>query len=175
MTVLDKVCTICGDSYIAKDKAYKSKYCSKKCKNKGARMRANPILKSEARKRRYLRIKNNPERYGQHLLNNNNSAKVVRAWLAEYKVQHGCIDCGYNKHFAALQIDHQGNKTANISDLRSSKERILEEIEAGQCVVRCAVCHAVKTWAEKNGIKYEPNMAYDQNVLDIFNQETILD
>lgn len=90
------------------------------------------------------------------------SRQVVRNWLAEYKTSKGCIDCGYNKHFAALQLDHEGVKTAAISDIRTTKERILAEIESGKCVVRCAICHAVKTWAEKNNIEYTPSMAYDK-------------
>ena len=141
---------------------YNSRYCSKKCKNKAGRLRLNPETKKQQRKRSYLRIKDNPKRYAKRLSDGRTSSQVVRKWLAEYKISMGCIDCGYNKHFSALQLDHEGEKTATISDLRSSKERILEEIVSGKCVVRCAVCHAVKTWAEKNKLVYEPSMAHDK-------------
>lgn len=152
-------CQNCGHDFTPKDKGYNAKYCSKKCRNKAAALRLPKAIKQSQRKRSYIRIKDNPERYATHLSQGRSSAKVVRSWLAEYKTERGCIDCGYNKHAAALQIDHNGPKTATISDLRSSKERIIAEIESGKCVVRCAVCHAVKTWAGKNGIKYEPSMA----------------
>lgn len=56
------VCKICNNEYMPLEKAYNSKYCSKKCKNKAARLRLNPENKKRAAKRRYLKIKNNPER-----------------------------------------------------------------------------------------------------------------
>lgn len=79
------------------------------------------------------------------------SKRRVREWLAAYKLERGCIDCGYMAHAAALQMDHEGEKTAEISVIRSSVKRLLAEIESGRCVVRCAICHSIKTWAEKNG------------------------
>lgn len=79
-----------------------------------------------------------------------NGARKVRAWLAAYKLARGCKDCGYNKFACALQLDHEGPKTAAISMLRTSTARILAEIKHGRCVVRCANCHAVKTWERKN-------------------------
>ena len=86
-------------------------------------------------------------------------------WLAEYKETIGCVDCGYAVHFSALQLDHQGKKTAEISNIRSSKERLLKEIKSGDCVVRCANCHSVRTWANKNGIEYIPGMAQNRNLI----------
>ena len=71
---------------------------------------------------------------------------TVREWLADYKLRHGCKDCGYRAHFAALQLDHEGPKRREIADARSSIRRLEEEIANGRCVVRCANCHAIKTW-----------------------------
>lgn len=66
----------------------------------------------------------------------------VRAFLAEYKVEKGCIDCGYNKHFAALEFDHVvGIKKSSVASLVSWRA-IMEEIS--KCVVRCANCHAIR-------------------------------
>lgn len=74
---------------------------------------------------------------------------AVRAWLADYKMSKGCADCGYAEHPAALQLDHEGEKSIEIADARTSVARLLREIESGQCVVRCANCHSVKTWERK--------------------------
>lgn len=159
--MVEKVCGVCESSFLPKEKAYRAKYCSTKCKNKAARLRLDPQIKSVAAKRRYSRVKTDTSRYSAHLFNGRKSAQAVRNWLIEYKVSRGCIDCGYNRHFSALQLDHTGKKTIEISMARSSIGRLLEEIESGKCVVRCAVCHSVKTWADKNGLVYQPSMAYE--------------
>jgi hypothetical protein len=78
-----------------KNKGYNAKYCSEKCKDKSYSQRCKPSYNKVSRKRSYLKIKNNPERYSAHLASCNKSAKVVRKWLAEYKVKRGCVDCGY--------------------------------------------------------------------------------
>lgn len=161
-----KICKICNKKFECKKFGHNAICCSDFCKSRN-RYNYNKeyvkLLSSEERrnqrKRSYVAIKNNPTRYAEHLVTSGNSAKTIRAWLAEYKTSRGCIDCGYNQHSAALQLDHMGPKTASISELRTSKERILKEITDGNCVVRCAVCHAVKTWAEKNKVPYEPSMA----------------
>ena len=63
------------------------------------------------------------------------------------KTAHGCIDCGYAAHAAALQFDHiENNKKANVSDLIRCDygwNTIKQEID--KCVIRCANCHAVIT------------------------------
>lgn len=86
-----------------------------------------------------------------HIESGRRSRGDTTKWLGKYKTDRGCIDCGYAAHFSALQLDHTGPKSAEISEIRTCKARILDEIEAGKCVVRCANCHSVKTWAEKNG------------------------
>jgi hypothetical protein len=66
------------------------------------------------------------------------------------KIERGCIDCGYKGHAAALHFDHVDptTKKAAVSKLRcGSIEAILSEIE--KCVVRCANCHAIKTWPKE--------------------------
>ncbi len=79
------------------------------------------------------------------------SRRKTRDWLAAYKMERGCRDCDWRHHFSGLQLDHEGEKTAEISSIRTSVKRLMAEIESGQCVVRCANCHSVKTWAAKNG------------------------
>lgn len=96
-----------------------------------ARMKADPVFRSAHRSRAI------------------EYQKVVRAWLAAYKLEHGCVDCGYKAHFSALQLDHEGAKSVEISKARTSIARLQAEIEAGQCKVRCANCHSIRTWERK--------------------------
>lgn len=147
VTLTPKICPVCNNDFVPKPRGYNAIYCSKKCKSRIHRPRS------------YTRIKQDPSRYSKHLASVNKSATKVREWLAEYKVNKGCIDCGYNKNAAALQLDHTLKKTIPISEARSSITRLINEIENGGCVVRCAVCHAVKTWAVKSGLEYRPEMA----------------
>jgi len=60
------------------------------------------------------------------------------------KLRRGCVDCGYNKHPAALDFDHvDGTKVFNISKVSRSQAAL--EIEMSKCVVRCANCHRIRT------------------------------
>lgn len=77
----------------------------------------------------------------------------VYAWLSEYKMSRGCVDCGYAKHPAALQLDHEGPKSRSIADSRSSIGGLEREIKNGKCVVRCANCHSIKTLERKLAMK----------------------
>jgi len=122
---------------------YNAVYCKPSCKSR-FKAAPNPILKKAGAKRSYQRIMLDPDR------------REVRR---------------YNANPCALQFDHEGPKTASISSIRSSQRRILTEIESGKCVLRCANCHAVKTWADKNGITYVPGMAQDEEIWNKFWQE----
>jgi hypothetical protein len=69
-----------------------------------------------------------------------------RAFVAQIKLERGCVDCGYKKHAVALDFDHLPGfeKTAAVSNLLScTRERILAEI--AKCEVVCANCHRVRT------------------------------
>lgn len=66
--------------------------------------------------------------------------------VVAYKLEAGCIDCGYREHPAALHFDHRPGevKVGNVAVLMNSALSVLwAEIE--KCDVRCANCHAVKT------------------------------
>ena len=78
-----------------------------------------------------------------------NKLNSIRAFIDKYKMQRGCIDCGYKKHPSALHFDHvKGVKEFNISGMRTfNLQKIVNEIN--KCEVRCANCHAVRTWAHK--------------------------
>ena len=73
---------------------------------------------------------------------------AARVRLDAMKMAVGCIDCGYNKHPAALDYDHIGPKLRNVAQmLLGNWERLLREVD--KCVVRCANCHRIKT-AQRN-------------------------
>ena len=68
-----------------------------------------------------------------------------RALVDEYKLRHGCIDCGFNTYPEALHFDHKDPMMKNFSigrSIRKHWDKLLKEIE--KCDVRCANCHAVK-------------------------------
>jgi len=152
-------CNICDVIFTPKDGGYTAKYCSSRCKDKQTRSKYTTLQKKTWRRNSWVKTKSDPEKLQKHHNSNCKSLRKSRQWLADYKVSRGCKDCGYNKHPAALQLDHEGSKSIDFADCRSSINRMKQEIELGRCVVRCAVCHSVKTWADKNKIDYTPEMA----------------
>ena len=70
-------------------------------------------------------------------------------FLARYKLAAGCFDCGYNAAPEALDFDHvQGEKLFAVSSNRkTSARKLIAELD--KCVVRCANCHRIKTYAKK--------------------------
>jgi ribosomal protein L44E len=67
-----------------------------------------------------------------------------RAMLNRIKLERGCADCGYNAHAVALDFDHIGEKSADVSQLYvRSLTRLLDEI--AKCEVVCANCHRIRT------------------------------
>lgn len=145
-------CTQCELEFTPKERGYNARYCSDTCKrrNQRARLRVNnPQQLRDARKRSYAQTKKHPDRLQAHRAIANTYRKGVREWLAQYKLSLGCVDCGYNAHSAALQLDHEGPKSVEIADARSSIARLKAEIAAGNCKVRCANCHSIRTWERK--------------------------
>ena len=71
----------------------------------------------------------------------------MRDLIQRYKRMKGCVDCGYNKHPEALDLDHlpQYEKKFNISGnrLKASKKKIKSEL--AKCEVVCANCHRVRS------------------------------
>lgn len=81
--------------------------------------------------------------------------KVTRVGLV--KLERGCMDCGYDKHPAALQFDHRPGeiKLGNVSQMFSKAWDVIEA-EIAKCDVVCANCHAVRT-AERRRATQLPN------------------
>lgn len=167
---MDKVCENpeCRKLFQTIRNGHNARYCSKSCKEK---VRYRQYVNRTTREQRYVhrrdvyrRIKDDPERAEALRGYNSGHKRLIREWLAYYKVSVKCCDCGFDIHPAALQWDHEGPKTASISELRSSIQRIVDEIRNGQCKCRCANCHSIKTWADKNGIKYRPGMIWSPSL-----------
>jgi hypothetical protein len=83
-------------------------------------------------------------------------AKVLKTYqeVSKYKMEKGCIDCGYNKHFQALDFDHRSDKLHNISTLarsNSNPKTLWDEI--AKCDVRCANCHRIVTYNRRVELK----------------------
>lgn len=149
-TVPLKLCVHCGQAFVSKPMGHNARFCGKKCKAKAKyRREKGSVVVVEGRKRHWKKVKVDKVLLEKHNKQGQMTASKTRQWLAAYKLERGCVDCGYKGHYAALQLDHEGMKTVAISTARSSVTRLMQEIEAGQCKVRCANCHAVKTWERK--------------------------
>ena len=145
-------CHQCRASFLPRPMGHNARYCSDRCKRRNQRVRlkeANPQQTVDARRRSYCSTKAHPDRLDAHRAVATRYRKQVRLWLAEYKLSIGCVDCGYRAHAGALQLDHEGPKSVEIADARSSIARLQAEITAGSCKVRCANCHAIRTWKNK--------------------------
>lgn len=71
--------------------------------------------------------------------------KILREYVRTYKLQHGCIVCGYKHCADALELHHEeaSEKLFNIAD---GVTRILDPMlllnEMDKCRVLCRNCHA---------------------------------
>lgn len=65
----------------------------------------------------------------------------------DYQLKHGCVDCGYKKHPAALEFDHMPGvkKVFNIGEKIGSYSRDVLWAEIAKCEIVCANCHAIRT------------------------------
>lgn len=132
-------CGSCGTQF--ESTAPIAKYCGPRCREKAkyAKRGYNP----DRARRRWQQTLSDPERAARTRERNRAYLARVRAYLDEYKLAHGCVDCGYNENALALQFDHVGpNKTRDVSRCRSIPTA---QAEIELCVVRCANCHHIKT------------------------------
>ena len=73
-------------------------------------------------------------------------AAALRDELRDYKMKHGCVDCGYKAHFAAMEFDHRPGteKLFNVnSKVAADAEKVWAEV--AKCDVVCANCHQIRT------------------------------
>ena len=127
-------------------------------KNRNEKRRAN---KEEANNKAREYYKNNIERCRQNGKINfeRNGEKYYQKYTKEkreefrkksdeYKLSLGCIDCGYKENPLALEFDHvNGLKTRCVSQYNNWD---LALAEVSKCVVRCANCHRIKTFTNKD-------------------------
>lgn len=101
---------------------------------------------------RNLRTKRTPEFIAaQKAAQSKKRRRTRREQLNIIKLASGCVDCGYADDPIALDFDHIDGKTFTISKALG-RGRPFEDIllEIQRCEVRCANCHRIKTFNERN-------------------------
>jgi hypothetical protein len=77
-------------------------------------------------------------------------------WLQAYKVENGCVDCGWNEHHAGLQIDHleprNGDGNQLIARMAVRGINVLKR-ELAKCDVVCGTHHGIRTWERRQNAK----------------------
>ena len=76
---------------------------------------------------------------------------AVRAFVRDYKVTRGCVDCG-ERNPLVLDLDHRdpAQKVLAVSDLVNrgvGLETVAAELD--KCDVRCANCHRIRTHTQR--------------------------
>lgn len=68
-----------------------------------------------------------------------------KIFLAQKKMEYGCIKCGYKDHPSALQFHHKDPKTKSFT-IGSGNNKTFQELkdEIKKCVVLCANCHFIE-------------------------------
>ena len=69
-----------------------------------------------------------------------------RTFIATYKLEMGCHDCGYRLHPDALDLDHRDPSQKEFTiggKVIADEKRLLAEI--AKCDVVCANCHRIRT------------------------------
>lgn len=73
-------------------------------------------------------------------------------FIWDYLMEHPCVDCGYSDPIA-LEFDHvRRQKKFAVAGGSGSFGRSIETIkkEIAKCEVRCANCHKIRHWKERN-------------------------
>jgi len=71
-------------------------------------------------------------------------ARKIKEFIANYKLECGCKDCGYKKHHSALDFDHiKGKKKINVCFAKSIAQA---KKEIKKCEVGCSNCHRIRTY-----------------------------
>ena len=136
-----RTCTKCGETKPLKEGFYY------RAKNKGRR----PFWTQECREcnRAYLR----------------GHTKRKRDYVAAYKVERGCMDCGLQHPLAAIfDLDHRPgeSKVLKLSQLAAVGTMAQVIAECEKCDVVCANCHRIRTEQRKaDGMPGASNMDWD--------------
>lgn len=97
------------------------------------------------------RMRSTPEGREKLLTIQRRFTERLAQWLRAYKLEHGCTDCGYIGHHAALEFDHvMTGKSLNVGECRSYAKA---KREISLCEVVCANCHRIRTWERRQKAK----------------------
>lgn len=79
--------------------------------------------------------------------------KIQATFVLTEKLARGaCIDCGLivtEENHVAFDFDHRDRNTKRSGVSRTSTNNLAEEM--AKCDLRCANCHRIKTWQNKDG------------------------
>ena len=103
------------------------------------------------------RLKQDPK-YRERLRERTNASarkRMARAFerLSAYKLEVGCVDCGYRQHAAALEFDHLPGviRCGTVSYLAGNEPWRVALAEIAKCEVVCSNCHSIRTFNRKKG------------------------
>jgi hypothetical protein len=117
---------------------------------------ANPERALEKSRRSDAKRKGTRKQRCDPTVRANTRAKAVE-WYQQYKMDKGCVDCGYRAHPAALVFDHRtGVKVKEVSRLGTLPSI---KAEVAKCEVRCANCHAIRHYLERTNRPEEERAA----------------
>lgn len=94
-------------------------------------------------------------------------------FLTSYKLERGCMDCGYDEYACALEFDHRPGEIKlfmpHTLKVLGSWQQMLDEI--AKCDVVCSNCHRVRTWKREpanrdHDLKNRPEVTYGPYRLD---------
>lgn len=141
-------CRACDVIFVAKNP--NTRYCTQECRRATHRLspsrRNRNQSQKEIEKKRESWLSKTPEQLAARNKQKRAIFAVVVGTVSQYKLEHGCADCGYNEHPAALQFDHvRGQKTGNIGSVSCMADLAWFWMEVKKCEVVCARCHAIRT------------------------------
>ena len=129
-------CSNCGNDFESLRQNHI--YCCRKCKTKGN------YGSQKISHRKYLdKVKDTDEYKRNNIERSTKQYKEYRESIDAYKLEHGCVDCGYNEYACALHFDHIGKEKNILISMCRNTEKIKREIEL--CELVCANCHAIRT------------------------------
>lgn len=98
----------------------------------------------------------------------------IRRLINQEKLNRGaCVDCGLKvtfTNYVAFDFDHldRNTKIVGIADLVISGGREKAAAELAKCVLRCAICHRLKTYADRDYIAVNDVRLTDTSQLTLF-------
>jgi len=112
----------------------------------------------------------------EHRIKQRHKRAESRRIINQEKINRvACIDCGLKVHIGnvvAFDFDHvdREDKTQGIAEMAAvgAPNRIREEL--AKCVLRCAVCHRLKTYADRDYLAVANPRLTDTTQLTLFEE-----